>query len=93
MMAPTKEDAQAFFELSSQFVNLANQVGEEHGKPRASAAILWAASRYCAFTWMTSHAGETQTPEEALDLFCAQYRRMLEDNLRLMREQLTPPPG
>jgi hypothetical protein len=93
MTTPSKEDAQAFFDLSNQFVNLANDVGEEHGKPRASAAILWAASRYCAFTWATSGASQTQTPEQALDLFTSQYRRMLEDNLKWMREQFAAPPG
>ncbi len=92
MTMPSPEDAQAFFALSNRFVTLANEVGEEHGKPRASAAILWAASRYCAFTWVTSGASRTQTPEEALDLFCAQYRRMLEDNLQFMREQFPPEP-
>ncbi len=93
MSGPTREDAQAFFELSNQFVELANTLGEEHGKPRASAALLWAASRYGAFTWVTSGAARTQPQEEALDLFCAQYRRMLEDNIRWMREHLPPPEG
>lgn len=91
MTMPTHEDAQAFFEMSNRFVNLANEMGEEHGKPRASAAILWAASRYCAFTWATSGASRTQSPEEALDLFCAQYRRMLEDNLQWMRDHFATP--
>jgi hypothetical protein len=94
MTTHSPEDAQRFFDLSNQFVNLANDHGEEHGKPRVSAAILWAASRYNAFTWVMSGAPQRQTPEEAVELFVAQYRKMLEDNLRHMREEFgTPPAG
>jgi Protein of unknown function (DUF3144) len=93
MSTPSKEDAQQFFDLSNQFVNLANELGEEHGKPRVSAAILWAASRYSAFTWVTSGAPQKQTPEEAVELFVAQYRKMLVDNLKYMREQFAGSAG
>lgn len=92
MSTHSKEDAQQFFDLSNQFVTLANDLGETHGKPRVAAAVLWAASRYNAFTWVTSGAPQKQTPEEAVDLFVAQYRKMLEDNLRFMREQFADPP-
>lgn len=77
MTTPSKEDAQQFFEISNQFVTLANELGEDHGKPRVSAAILWAASRFNAFTWVMSGAPEKQTPEEAVEIFVAQYRKML----------------
>jgi hypothetical protein len=93
MSTPSKEDAQQFFDLSNQFVTLANELGEEHGKPRVSAAILWAASRYSAFTWVMSGAPQKQTPEEAVELFVAQYRKMLVDNLKYMREQFGQSPG
>jgi hypothetical protein len=93
MTTPSKEDAQQFFDLSNQFVTLANELGEEHGKPRVSAAILWAASRYSAFTWVMSGAPQKQTPEEAVELFVAQYRKMLVDNLKYMREQFEASPG
>ncbi len=87
MTPQTQEDALRFFDLSNQFVNLANEHAEEHGKPRVAAAILWAASRYNAFTWVTSSAPEKQTPEEAVEVFVAQYRKMLAENLKLMREE------
>ena len=93
MSTPSKEDAQQFFDLSNRFVTLANELGEEHGKPRVSAAILWAASRYSAFTWVMSGAPQKQTPEEAVELFVAQYRKMLVDNLKYMREQFEDSPG
>ena len=92
MSTPSKEDAQQFFELSNRFVTLANELGEDHGKPRVSAAILWAASRYNAFTWVMSGAPEKQTPEEAVEIFVAQYRKMLAENLKLMRDEFGAPP-
>ncbi|MBK7659413.1 MAG: DUF3144 domain-containing protein [Betaproteobacteria bacterium] len=92
MSTPSKEDAQQFFEISNQFVTLANELGEDHGRPRVSAAVLWAASRYNAFTWVMSGAPEKQTPEEAVEIFVAQYRKMLAENLKLMREEFGTPP-
>jgi hypothetical protein len=85
------EDARAFFDLANRFVALANDLSEEHGKPRVAAALLWAASRYGAFAWALSGAPGRQTPEEALDLFGAQYRKMMEDNLARMQAEFTPP--
>ena len=38
-----------------------------------------------------SGAPGKQPPEEALDLFGAQYRKMMEDNLARMLEEFTPP--
>ena len=84
MSAQVPEDAKAFFELANRFVALANDLSEEHGRPRVAAAILWAASRYGAFAWAMSGAPGRQPPEEALDLFGAQYRKMMEDNLARM---------
>lgn len=86
MTTPTHEDAQAFFDLANAFVGLANEQGEAHGPARVSAAILWAASRYNAFSWLTSAAPGKQSPEEAVEVFVAQYRKMLADNLRHMTE-------
>jgi aryl-alcohol dehydrogenase-like predicted oxidoreductase len=85
------EDARAFFDLANRFVALANDLSEEHGKPRVAAALLWAASRYGAFAWAMSGAPGRQTPEEALDLFGAQYRKMMEDNLARMQAEFTAP--
>jgi hypothetical protein len=90
MSQPLPEDAKAFFDLANRFVALANDLSEEHGRPRVAAAILWAASRYGAFAWAMSGAPGKQSPEEALDLFGAQYRKMMEDNLARMLEDFTP---
>jgi aryl-alcohol dehydrogenase-like predicted oxidoreductase len=92
MSAQIPDDAKEFFELANRFVALANDLSEEHGRPRVAAAILWAASRYGSFAWAMSGAPGKQTPEEALDLFGAQYRKMMDDNLRLMLEEFTSRP-
>lgn len=90
MNEPIPEDAKAFFELANRFVAQANDLSEEHGRARVAAALLYAASRYGAFAWAMSGAPGRQTPEEALDLFGAQYRKMMEDNLRRMEQEFTP---
>jgi len=83
-------DAQAFYDVANRFVQLANDLGEEHGRPRVAAAILWAASRYGAFAWAMSGAPGKQTHEEALDLFGEQYRKMMADNLERMLAEFAP---
>jgi hypothetical protein len=93
MSDPTEDDARAFFEVASRFIALANELAETHGQPRTAAAILWAASRYGAFTWAMSGAPDRQPAAEALDLFEAQYRKMMEDNLARMLSELGPRKG
>ena len=90
MNDPIPEDAKAFFELANRFVAQANDLAGEHGRARVAAALLYAASRYGAFAWAMSGAPGRQTPEEALDLFGAQYRKMMEDNLRRMEQEFAP---
>ena len=85
------DDARQFFDVANQFVALANDLAEEHGKPRVAAAILWAASRYGSFAWAMSGAPGRQTPAEALELFSAQYRKMMQDNLQQMNAEFAPP--
>jgi hypothetical protein len=89
--AQTPDDAREFFDLANRFVTQANELAEEHGRARVAAAILWAASRYGSFAWAMSGAPGKQSPTEALDLFGAQYRKMMEDNLVRMVAEFTPP--
>ncbi len=91
MSAQIPEEAKAFFDLANRFVAQANDLAEEHGRARVAAAILWAASRYGAFAWAMSGAPARQTTDDALDLFGAQYRKMMEDNLARMLAEFTPP--
>ena len=91
MTTHTPEEAQAFYDVANRFVALANELAEEHGQPRVAAAILWAASRYGAFAWAMSGAPGRQSRDDALDLFGAQYRKMMEDNLERMLAEFKPP--
>jgi hypothetical protein len=91
MTEKTPEDAQVFFDVANRFVGLANEMATEHGPPRVAAAILWAASRYGAFAWAMSGAPGKQSAQDALDLFEAQYRKMMEDNLASMLADFKPP--
>jgi hypothetical protein len=44
---------QVFFDLVTRFINEANRMNDEqHHRSRVSAALLFAAARYNAFTWM-----------------------------------------
>jgi len=86
--AQIPEEAKAFFDLANRFVAQANDLAEEHGRARVAAAILWAASRYGAFAWAMSGAPGRQAREEALDLFAAQYRKMMEDNLARIADEV-----
>jgi hypothetical protein len=92
MSSQIPEDAQVFFDVANRFVGLANDLAEEHGRPRVAAALLWAASRYGAFAWAMSGAPGKQSPEEALDLFGAQYRKMMQDNLASMVAEFAKAP-
>lgn len=92
MSEPGHEDAREFFDVANQFVGLANDLAEEHGRARVAAALLWAASRYGSFAWAMSGAPGRQEPGEALDLFSAQYRKMMEDNLARMIAEFSAKP-
>lgn len=79
---------QVFFDLVTRFVNEANRMNDEkHHRSRVSAALLFAAARYNAFTWM--HRGEAlnpgQTPEEAQEFFAEHYRTMFRENIEFLK--------
>ena len=92
MSEPSNDDAREFFEVANRFVGLANDLAEEHGRARVAAALVWAASRYGSFAWAMSGAPGRQEPGEALELFSAQYRKMMQDNLARMIEEFSSKP-
>jgi len=82
------QDDQVFFDLVTRFINEANKMNDEnHHRSRVSAALLFAAARYNAFTWM--HRDETtspgQTAEEAEKFFAAHYRSMFLENVEFLK--------
>ncbi|WP_432697577.1 DUF3144 domain-containing protein [Marinobacterium sp. YM272] len=71
-----------FFEVSDEFVNLANEMLEEWAQPMLSAAIMHAAARFNAFNYLSQ---EDEDPAKAVGFLTDQYRQMLEEAIREMK--------
>jgi hypothetical protein len=71
---------QEFFDVADQFINLANELTQDHGSPRISAALLFAASRFNAHNFYATD-GEGGNRKTAVKYLCAQYKEMLSENL------------
>ncbi len=79
---------QVFFDLVTRFINEANRMNDEkHHRSRISAALLFAAARYNAFTWMHRSADMApgQDAEEAEDFFAEHYRTMFRENVEFLK--------
>ena len=75
-------------ELVTRFIDEANRMNEnDHHRPRVSAALLFAAARYNAFTWLhrDATANPDQTPEEAEEFFVGHYRTMFRENVSFLK--------
>lgn len=92
-MTPTSAQAlspddQVFFDLVTRFINEANRMNDEkHHRSRVSAALLFAAARYNAFTWMhrEKDMNPGQSPEEAQEFFADHYRNMFLENVEFLK--------
>lgn len=72
-----------FFEVSDEFINLANDLGNEWAQPMLSASIMHAAARFNAFHLMSQDdVGDINT---AIDFLATQYKQMLIENLRELK--------
>ncbi len=82
---PAKDDV--FFQLVTRFLEEANKLNEEHQRSRVSAALLSAASRYNAFTWLKRDPAlmAGQTEEEAAQFFAEHYKAMFRENLEYLK--------
>ena len=87
MSTPPPEDAQEFFAISNRFVELANEMNSDFPRARISAAFLYSAARYNAFSWMKREVMLDQTEEEAIEFFCTQYKQLLRNNLQALKEE------
>jgi len=85
MSQTLKPEDQAFFDLVTRFLNEANAMNDREHRSRISAAILFAAARYNAFTWMNRDTMPEQTEEEAVEFFADHYRAMFRDNIAFLR--------
>lgn len=74
-----------FHEVADDFINLANQMSEDWATPMLSAAFMYAAARFNAFH-VIGEGADRETQERAIVYLCDQYRKMLEENLRELRQ-------
>lgn len=72
-----------FHEVADEFINLANDLGDDWAQPLLSAAIMYAAARYNAFNFQ-SVDGSEMNREEAIQYYMDQYGKMLRENIREM---------
>lgn len=84
MSSPTPDQDQVFLELVARFITLANELNASHHRSRISAALLSAAARYNAFTWMHREIDPGQAPEAAAEFFATHYKAMFRENLRYL---------
>ncbi len=67
-----------FHEVADEFINLANDLSEEWAMPFLSATFMYAAARYNTFFFFESD-GEEENKAAAIDYYCEQYRKMLQE--------------
>ena len=84
-MTTLRPEDQAFFDLVTRFLNKANTMNDKEHRSRISAAIMFAAARYNAFTWMHRDQNMEQTEDEAVEFFAEHYRAMFRDNVIFLR--------
>lgn len=73
-----------FFEVSDEFVNLANELLEAWAQPMLSAAIMHAAARFNAFNYLSQEPN--QDPAQAVAFLTQQYQQMLEASIRELQQ-------
>jgi Protein of unknown function (DUF3144) len=84
-MSSLRPEDQAFFDLVTRFLNEANAMNDTEHRSRISAALLFAAARYNAFTWLNREAMAEQTQDEAIEFFAEHYKSMLKDNFAFLK--------
>lgn len=72
---------EVFHEVADEFINLANELGEDWASPMLSAAIMYAAARYNAFHFKLID-GNGNNREEAIRYYTEQYSKMLRENMQ-----------
>ncbi len=72
-----------FFEVSDEFVNLANELLDDWAQPMVSAAAMHAAARFNAFNALSQK--QDKNLEQVVEFLTDQYRQMLAEALREMK--------
>ena len=71
-----------FLEAADRFVALANELGESASRDWVRAVMMYAASRYNAFTWITGDEHPGQTVDQAAAYFRSEYEKMFRENVK-----------
>ena len=81
----SKEDRdQEFWEMTDEFINLANTQCDNHNNGKVSTSILFSAARFNAFMFASTTkdvAELLKDKEMAIEYFTSQYKKVLEENL------------
>jgi len=75
-----------FLDVADEFVQLANRHTEQYPRDWVAAAMLYAAARFTAFSWLTREDHPEQTLTQAATYYASEFEKMLRDNV----EELTP---
>jgi hypothetical protein len=81
-MAQKYEIPPEFLDAADRFVALANDIAEDKSRDWVRAALMYAAARYNAFTWITREDNPQQTLEQAVVYFRNEYETMLRENVK-----------
>ncbi|MGF1554173.1 MAG: DUF3144 domain-containing protein [Paracoccaceae bacterium] len=71
----------AFFALADRFLAVANEAAVELGPGRVSAAMMFATTRFNAFTAQTQGMPPGEADEDAVRYFRDEYVKMLRENM------------
>jgi len=81
----SKEDRdQEFWEMTDEFINLANTQCDKHNNGKVSTSILFSAARFNAFMFASTTKDVSELlkdKEMAIEYFTSQYKKVLEENL------------
>jgi hypothetical protein len=71
-----------FLEAADKFVALANEMSENVSRDWVRAVMMFATSRYNAFTWITGEEQPGQTVDQAAAYFRSEYETMFRENVK-----------
>ncbi|MGB3427419.1 MAG: DUF3144 domain-containing protein [Burkholderiaceae bacterium] len=71
-----------FLEAADKFVALANEMSENVSRDWVRAVMMYATSRYNAFTWITGDEQPGQTLDQAAAYFRSEYETMFRENIK-----------
>ena len=79
-----EERDQEFWDMTDEFINLANAQCDKHNNGKVSTSMLFSAARFNAFMFASKTkdvADLVKDKELALEYFTSQYKKVLEENL------------